>query len=338
MTFLVTADLHFSDNPRDAYRFQIIKTLRRLIAKYDVEALLILGDLTEEKDRHGAWLVNKIVDSMQSLAERCPVVILKGNHDYITADSPFYGFLKHIHGITWVNAPETGEGLSAGFPAGLKDCLFLPHTPDPDRDWKQIKLTDYRWIFAHQTFEGARGENGRHLEGGISTSELFDAGTQIISGDVHVPQKLGNLRYCGAPYTVDFGDSYQPRLLLIDGDRVRSIKLGGAQKRLVEIHDIKELSGAAVTEGDIVKVRFHLAASEYSRWPELQQQVRVWGKKRKLQIHMVQPMWEGVEKKKRKRTTAPKQTDDIGLLRAYAKERGIDASTLKTGEIMLKKI
>src|SRR6266567_2832077 len=105
MTTLVTADLHLSSNPRDAYRHERMWEIRKILKKYEVDRLLILGDLTEQKDHHSAELVNEVVNHMILFSECCPVTILRGNHDYVSSECPFFVFLKHIKRIQWINNP-----------------------------------------------------------------------------------------------------------------------------------------------------------------------------------------------------------------------------------------
>jgi len=44
MITLLTGDIHLSENPRDAYRFEFLGWLGNLIKRKSVERLIILGD------------------------------------------------------------------------------------------------------------------------------------------------------------------------------------------------------------------------------------------------------------------------------------------------------
>ena len=57
---LVIGDLHLTDQPKDAYRFGIFKWIKKQIEKHQPEYTVILGDLTDKKDKHSAGLVNRI--------------------------------------------------------------------------------------------------------------------------------------------------------------------------------------------------------------------------------------------------------------------------------------
>ena len=94
MSYLLIGDPHLSDRPRDDYRFALFDQVRVWQDIHKPQATFLLGDLTHEKDRHSAALVNKTVEGILKL--KPPVFILKGNHDYIDPENPFFKF-------TWVS-------------------------------------------------------------------------------------------------------------------------------------------------------------------------------------------------------------------------------------------
>jgi hypothetical protein len=316
---LITADLHLSENSRDAYRLQLFKTLLKLIQQYAVEELLILGDLTEAKDNHGADLVNRIVDDFAQLALHVPLIVLRGNHDLEGSHSPFFQFLHNMENVTYIGAPERHG-----------NNLFLPHTRNWEKDWKDIDFDGVRWIYTHNTFSGARGENGVALEGFAAPR-----GPRIISGDVHVPQTFDNVTYVGAPATIDFGDQYKPRVLLQHDDRLKSIPVPGPQKRLITL----KVGGAAdfkdVSPGDILRIRIPIARKDYARWPELCQATRAVASEQGYTVDSIQPLVIEGPDNPQPRRIKPAQSDEQ-ILREYAKAQGLEEQTIKVGLELLK--
>ena len=325
---LVTADLHLSDNHRDGYRHAFLRYLPDLVEKHNARRLLILGDLTEEKDRHGAWLVNEIVEHISALAELCPVYIIRGNHDYITAEHPFYTFVCKIKNVYWYNEPHTKSMR------GLGNCLFLPHTTNYEQDWDEINYKEYDWIFAHQTFTGAVGENGQTLDG--IPRHIFPRDAKVISGDVHVPQAIRPVTYVGAPYLIDFGDDYEPRMLLLDGSKIKSIPCKGAQKRLVDIISLTDLKKAEknLQPGDVLKVRVTLDPSQTGEWAITQAAVRDWGAERGFLVHAVPVVSGGSPAAPKRSKTSPR--NDKQLIEAYVKRRKASKAVLETGLRLLE--
>lgn len=324
MTTLVTADWHLNDNPRDAYRHAAMKTLRRMASEHKVSRTIILGDLTDEKDRHSSELVNDVVEHLYQLSKMCPVIVLRGNHDYVVADDPFFGFVGHLPDVLWINNPTkiTFEDLG--------QCLFLPHTRNYKKDWTGVSLEGHDWVFAHNTFDGACTEHGRELRG-IPRDIFPFLRDYVISGDVHVPQQLKPINYVGAPYTIDFGDDYTPRVLLLTGDSATSVPVPGAQKRLID-----EKGTPHVNPGDIVKARVGIKAEQYADWPTIRQEWKDWAEGRKVILYSIHPVVE------QKQTSVKKQIRDMAksdeqILRSYAKGQQLDDSTIKTGLKLLAK-
>lgn len=335
MATIVTADWHLSDNPRDAYRIAWLGALQDMIKQHNIAHLLVLGDLCEEKDRHSAWLVNKVVDVLATIAELCPITILQGNHDYVDIESPFYAFLGRLERVEYLRAPRWRKSLSRLSEEDWGSVLFLPHTPNWKRDWKNVDFSKTDWCFAHNTFNGADVGFGRKLDG--IPLDVFPDGMKVISGDIHVPQQLGPVTYVGAPYTVDFGDNYKPRILVIEDGKVRSYGMTGPQKRLLEITSIKELQKQQTKAGDILKVRIRLRRDDYDRWPQMKMAVIEWGTKNDVQIHVVQPIIEQSRvNQKQRREDATSQRTDEELLEEYCKHRGIDTKTQRTGKLLME--
>lgn len=331
MTVLVSADWHFSDNPRDDYRHRFQSWLRKLVKEQDVDAVLMLGDLTEEKDRHSAWLVNKVVEHIDRLSELCPVVLLQGNHDAIDPDWPFYRFLERLDQVRWVNTPTDGQDLNIPALSKLGHTLFLPNAANPEKDWAQFDMGDYDWVFTHMTFNGADVGHGHKLSG-LSTS-FFPKDVEVVSGDIHVPQHFGNVTYVGAPYTVDFGDHYAPRVLLLNGQAMKSIPVEGPQKVLIDIDDLADLEKVTnVEKGDVLKVRVKLSNTDRSDWSELQRAIRAWGAEQGCTVHLVQPVLDNTKRMTgKKKERASSQRSDEELLREYAARMDLDPTTIKTG-------
>lgn len=319
---LLTGDLHWSDNPRDAYRHAFVDWLSATIKRLDIERLIILGDLTEAKDYHSAALVNQIVGHIHRLSRQCYIYIVKGNHDYKgNPNNPFFAFLTKIPNVTWIGNPTAFKLPELG------TVIFLPHTTNAERDWANITFGKYSWAFTHNTFTGAIGDNGRKLEG-----VPFFPGIKTISGDVHVPQKLGSVTYVGAPYTIDFGDSFAPRLLQIKAAKLISIPCEGPQKRLVEVDSPNELAKlTGLNKGDILKIRMRIA--DAARAPEFRAKAVDWCSKRGYIPHAV--LITTTNPEARTRQPAVRKTDEE-LITTYAKARGVDPKTLEVGKAIVK--
>lgn len=264
MTILISTDLHMTDKPRDNYRFGLFDFLVAERAKHKASLTLILGDITDLKDNHSSKLVNTIVDGIHRLAEDAPVIILKGNHDYLAdPDSPFFDFLNYHKNIRFVTTPltwETSEG---------KKLLLLPHIRNED-EWDNFRLdTRPDYAFIHQTVTGAISETGRRLDG-YSLKPLKRLRCPVFAGDVHKPHTIGPVTYIGPPYHIKFGDNFEPRCAVLNQQtgKLKNIYFECPRKWSLDIDDPDELlRDKRLRSGDQVKVNLELHREDIVDWP-----------------------------------------------------------------------
>ncbi|MAF25776.1 hypothetical protein CL634_09420 [bacterium] len=274
MSGLLVSDLHLTDNPRDEYRWDIFNQIFDVISDYEVNQVYILGDLTDKKDNHSAKLVSRIVENLLDMKAIKPIsfiAIVKGNHDYTDKDNPFFEFLESISGIRYTKNPEyMGEGLT-----------LLPHTKNPIWDWQDLDrffFEDTTEIFMHQTVKGSLASNGMEMDGiPIEFFNRFKKLTHIFSGDIHVPQNVGNVTYVGAPYHINFGDKYDPRMIVVrsvGGGRItwESIPTKFPRKMRIDIEHPSELLSHTFNK-DMIKVVLNLKRSDLVHWNEYRQEI-----------------------------------------------------------------
>lgn len=269
----MTSDLHLTDRATDAYRFDIFDWLIKRIHHAEADYLFILGDITDSKDHHSAALINKIVKSIRRVRDETgvEVFVLKGNHDYIDVDEPYFDWLNEP-GIRFITEPE--EMRIAG-----KDCLFLPHTRQHIKDWKKVDMKTPDFILIHQTLIGSVASNGMEMPSGVPRG-VFDKAKKschVIAGDIHVPQTLGRVTYCGAPYPITFGDSYSPRVLYFNGKEMTSVPRNTITKQTIVVaydEDFDEVvSEKEIGDGDQIKVRLVVPAEHLESAKELKEEV-----------------------------------------------------------------
>ena len=251
MSAIITADIHLTDKSRDEYRWGLFDWL----LTQEADELLILGDLTDDKDRHSSILVNRVCRAVEKLEEKFRQIILKGNHDYIDPSHPFFRFLGSSSDITYIADPAVLD-LSIG------KATFVP----AGAAWGTFKLHQTAYLFTHATFSGAKAENGTTLTG-VDPAVLDGFEGKVYSGDIHVPQKKP-VEYVGAPYHIDFGDNFEPRLVRIDNKgRASDLHYPDApKKRVFDILHPDDLTEENARKGDYVKVRCHLRRADYTEW------------------------------------------------------------------------
>lgn len=212
MTWLITSDLHLTDRPEHAYRLEFLEWLVTEAEKHT--QCFILGDISDQKDRHSGVLVNAIAYQINRLASRIPVHILYGNHDGPSPDRAFWQFLELIPDVYYY------RGATAQL-IDKFDVIFSPWGTEIDGIQLAIKakITGKGMMFMHATVNGAEVENGTKLQGGCPSNFVpnhLKNYLKVFSGDVHVPQIVGDVEYVGSPYHVHYGDSFRPRVAAID--------------------------------------------------------------------------------------------------------------------------
>lgn len=323
---LLTSDLHLTDSPRDEYRWTFFHWLRKALAEHKAEALWILGDLTDAKDYHSSRLVNRVVTSLSEF--RLSIFVVRGNHDGLDPDCPYFRFLNALPNVTFFTQPIRDYGF-----------LIVPHSKNEEDFPPPMPSEDF--VFMHATFSGAIADNGQTLTG--VSRKVLDRykGKKIFSGDVHVPQTLGNLTYVGSPYHVHFGDKFDPRVLLLDTNkgRTRSIPVPGPRRRVFDVREgrgIKENDLKSADKGDQCKVRIHLNrydVAEAKVWREL---VREECEKAGLDLVAIEMVMVQKDERESNDPRAVTSLSPKDLLERFARERRIPKDELHNGLRYLK--
>ena len=335
---LLVSDLHLTDREKDNYRWDLFPWLEKQIKEHKVDRLYMMGDLTDFKDKHSSILTNKIVEVFSRLAKLCPVVLLKGNHDFIQSEKPFFRFLEQIPDVTYVNSPweyhDTGD-LSE---------LFLPHTKTPIEDWKDINFSQYDIVYLHQCVIGSKGANDFEMEHGLDPSFFAKKKCRVISGDIHVPQIVGShlkgqVEYIGSPYPVAFGDHFKARCLLIDDNGDKDLFFPTIQKRAIKIKNPDALKLQRLKSGDQVSVKLQLTQAEFVSWPDYKRQCLAWCDEKGIVVHSIalEPIVKEIDKKKE--AEAKKQrsylSDPKEIINMFGKKEKLDPLLIKEGQALL---
>lgn len=275
MKIAITSDLHLDANPDHAYRWRILSTLRRHLERVDVGGVIIAGDMTHVKDRHPAEFVNSLVNEIASLAAVGPVVIVRGRHDYADPSSPFFGFLDHLPGVTFVSRPTRCD--MAGH-----SVLCIPHGVSwgMNAQWRRELptrgpkggLDSWDLVVMHEAVAGATASPGpapRPIIDGVAKMQtLGETGSAlVVSGGLHRRQRVDGVEYPGAPHRLRFGDDYEPAMILVDstpaGMAAGHVVLGGIRRTVLEIGLDADLGASpilgdgVVRDGDHVRARIH---------------------------------------------------------------------------------
>lgn len=266
--FLFTSDLHLTDRPKDSYRWEIFPWLHRQAELRGLKSIFLLGDIADAKNHHSNEFINRLVDSLRGLADVCEIYLLSGNHD---STNPEYPLLKFLN-----KEPLRQYIVPESIMVNGYKVLMVPNQKTQTSFTKilnSMKANNHEFVLMHQTFRGSVSSNGSKLDG-FDPSILKTKQTVYISGDIHVPQKIGEVTYCGSPHPVHFGDTFKPRVLVWDGKELKSVSRVTVRKEVLEIHSLDSLKKADyLTVGDQVKVIYRLPRQRFGEWEQIRSDI-----------------------------------------------------------------
>jgi predicted phosphodiesterase len=322
MTVILVSDTHLDDRLQNEYRWGLWPWLREQVKKVQANEIIHLGDLTDAKDRHPARLVNRLVESISGVTDLCRLYLLKGNHDYIDPLDPFFGFIGNNPKIDYLKIPCCTE-LSIG------KATFIP----AGETWN-FQLHDFPYCFTHVTFDGAEAENGSLLPG-VDPARLKDYAGMVYSGDIHVPQKVRkNIEYVGAPYHIRFGDTFTPRVLVVyNNGKTNELHYPSPRKIVFNLDSLKTLDRIVPEHGDHVRIRYLLRRSDYDKWHEIREKIRVTAAERGWVLFGVEAI--PFETVKADRNTQAELLTPDQLFDAYAKRHKLSEEYIRIGRELL---
>lgn len=189
MTDLVIGDPHVVNEELDDWR-ALADGLVGVIQQYKPDRVVVLGDFT---NNHAVARVEVLAEGRRSA--RCwldagtgEVVFMVGNHD-LTGDG------RHTSLLAFMDMPGVRV---IDRPTRIGPHLFVPYCKDPAVFLAAVRAhPDAAVLFCHQTFAGARYENGFPAEDGVDPADCPQL--EVISGHFHTPQMVGKAWYPGAP-------------------------------------------------------------------------------------------------------------------------------------------
>lgn len=285
--------------------------------------MVIAGDLTDAKDYHVSTLVNRIVavvDDLRRVGVR--VEILMGNHDLLRAGHAYFEFLNRLENVRFITQ-VCDDGDKTGPLA-----LFLPYTKTPVSDWQGLDFSHFSYVFMHQTAPGSVASNGQKMDGETLPPMK---GPKVYSGDIHVPQTIGDIEYIGSPYHVHFGDRFTPRAVLIDSrGRAHNLHFDTISRVTLTVDSLRDLKQQVIKPGDQIKLRIKLSDADKHEWHRIRREASVWLRDHHVEVHDIELVLNrSVRRRLHESTAAPtptRETDADAVLRyVLSEELGGDA-------------
>ena len=346
---IITADWHLTDKTKDEYRWKSVEWILQLCRERRAN-LVVLGDLTDQKDHHCARFVARLVDLLSSASERgTGVSVLMGNHDYSQRGYPFFGFLNKISASELRVSRNLHYYDKPAFTRYPSSVCWLPYQPAEawhaafEQKVIQKNLEKAEMLCIHQPVTGAILESGGKYQGGGISSKVFDAlpkSVSVFAGDLHVPQTIGRVTYCGSPHPLRFGDQFSPRVLYRHDDgELENVSVPGIRKVSVTSKGLPDLKNqlSELSRGDHVRVTLQLPTGQsggdlrryQSEAADLAQSAGVL-----LACVSLQP--KSPRKRLRKEVVAATQSSPLSLLEGYCTNQGLSDEVTQAGLNLLQ--
>lgn len=199
------------------------KLVDLILEKTDVNtAVVFLGDQYHTHATLRIEVIDFWTKALRKIKRKSAnVVLVVGNHDMPNDSS------KSIHAML---ANNTTDMVVVDRPTAWFGVGFMPYYHDSEqfvRDANNLRDADGfrpKTLVCHQTFDGAKYENGFYAKGGVQPDSL--TAEQVISGHIHTPAQFDKVTYVGAPRWRTASDANIDRFLhLYESDSKFNLKL-----------------------------------------------------------------------------------------------------------------
>lgn len=197
MKLLISGDPHLKISNIDTSG-QYLSWMYSLQVEYKPDQVIILGDLFDTHSIMRVEILNLWYDYLKQ--SPIPHILIKGNHDETAPGS-------NIHALTGLKSVATVIDQ----PTNIGNLSFIQYV-HTEADFREaIRDLKGKYLFCHQTFDGAQYENGFYAPEAFDLS-MLDKFKYTISGHIHKRQLLSQaskpiLYYPGTPYAANFADA-----------------------------------------------------------------------------------------------------------------------------------
>jgi len=220
MRYAITADLHVMYKghsltvdgiPENIY-FPL-HNLHRIVEdkdKYNVEGLIIAGDLIMEKSNIHQMVLSYLYETLEYCSQNLETIIIAGNHDYIKYNEMTISFLKNI---------DFCQIVLPGQMDVIGDVALISHGTKEEliENFSQLNLDMVKLVVSHFGITEAEVSGSLRVLGEFSIRDFkYMRDAYMILGHYHKPQKVAdNIYYVGSPVPVERSEAGEEKRYLI---------------------------------------------------------------------------------------------------------------------------
>jgi DNA repair exonuclease SbcCD nuclease subunit len=208
MKFLWLGDPHVQASNLDESE-KLLHFVNDMAATHKIDEIVIPGDLLHTFSILRVEVVNFWRDWLETLAARCPVSVLVGNHDKKNQSNDddtenaleVFDLVKSVCRINIVQ-----------YPSRFGPFGYIPYIHDKGRfveTANALVTQGARTLFVHGEFLGGKFESGMYLPDGVNPDDVNC--DLMVSGHIHSRQRFGKVIYPGTARWLTSSDKNEPK-------------------------------------------------------------------------------------------------------------------------------
>lgn len=348
MKILVVGDAHFrldlpyaqlfKDRRRGEWE-QVKKTIQDAAKGCDV--VVMVGDVLNLRHNHSS-VIQEFVHFLDGFGDK-QVYILSGNHEVFESTKTAIDFLHHAKKDNWhiitppamLQVPDIGGGHSAAFlPYMTNGALGVEDSKSATKEiMTMLKPADF--LFHHHAMSGTKSLD--------STTDLFDEAVlpkdqlakkfgMVFGGHIHEPSRDGNVTVTGSLFTNSIGEDK------------RSVWRVDAETREVEeiplpVRPIYGIEVMNISTNELIADLAKLNHRSIIKLINHDKKIDIEKLKAELDTFDAHILIEDYPNERTKAHVKDGASNDLsvpGLLKTYAKARGVDEKDLLTAFEMIR--
>jgi len=229
MKILHTSDWHIGHNffniERNDEFLEFFKWIKQIIIKENIDILLISGDIFDVyyPSSDALKLYYDFLVSVKNILKK--VIIVGGNHDSVKTLNAPKEILKYLDVIVvsggendFCEVIEFDDFNIVAVPY-LREGILKKHNLN---DIYASKLVPNKKNIAmgHFGIDGVEYANSEREIGGLGviSKDIFDGYDYVALGHIHKPQNFGNIVYSGSVLALNFKETYEKKIVILDTD------------------------------------------------------------------------------------------------------------------------
>lgn len=258
--WLLIGDPHFEVKNLDLMK-RATDEILDLIDRRKPEACVVLGDTLHTHEKLHLLALTQAVTWLRSIAERCHLYLLIGNHDRINNQD----FMSPIHPFVGLKETQNITVVDTSIWDKASNCVFVPYVP-PGRFHEALVATGYTpgdntspaAIFAHQEFRGCKLGNAPSTDGDVWS----DAYPTVYSGHIHMYHTLPGVVYVGTFHQQNYGEDADKAVMFLENGKTSRVPLMSIPTRVTLKTTLNSLPDLEIPPQHRVRVVINVDATD----------------------------------------------------------------------------